>query len=108
MHPLVREYAKHHRTIRELDERFQPAGVTFIQAAVLVAIGDGARHPSELTAALDVKSQSMTTLLDRLERDSWLSRAPDPADRRSVILSLTMKGVQALPALRELFAAVPA
>lgn len=34
----------------------------------------------------------MTNRLDRLERDGLITRAPDPADRRGVIVQLTPTG----------------
>jgi DNA-binding MarR family transcriptional regulator len=40
----------------------------------------------------------MTNRLDKLEREDLVSRAPDPRDRRGVLLSLTTAGSERLDA----------
>ncbi|MFG1678385.1 MarR family winged helix-turn-helix transcriptional regulator [Micromonospora sp. NPDC049282] len=48
--------------------------------------------PKALTAALMLTSGGMTGRLDRLERAGLVRRAPDPADRRALRVSLTDAG----------------
>ncbi|MFD2765776.1 MarR family winged helix-turn-helix transcriptional regulator [Micromonospora eburnea] len=48
--------------------------------------------PKALTATLMLTSGGMTGRLDRLERAGLLRRAPDPADRRALRVSLTDEG----------------
>jgi DNA-binding MarR family transcriptional regulator len=43
----------------------------------------------------------MTNRLDKLEREGLVSRAPDPRDRRGVLLSLTGPGRERLDAYRD-------
>jgi DNA-binding MarR family transcriptional regulator len=48
--------------------------------------------PKALSAALMLTSGGMTGRLDRLERAGLVRRAPDPADRRALRVSLTPEG----------------
>lgn len=51
-----------------------------------------ALSPGRLSIETLVTSGTMTNRLDRLERDGLITRAPDPADRRGVIVQLTPTG----------------
>src|SRR5664279_2154720 len=42
--------------------------------------------PAWLADRLGLTSGSMTTLLDRLERAGYVTRSPDPGDRRKVVV----------------------
>lgn len=48
--------------------------------------------PGALSGALMLTTGGMTGRLDRLERAGLVSRSPDPADRRSVLVTLTDEG----------------
>lgn len=48
--------------------------------------------PTELFEAAMISSGGMTSRLDRLERNGWIKRAPNPNDRRGTIVSLTETG----------------
>ncbi|CAN5751578.1 hypothetical protein BH10ACT1_BH10ACT1_13300 [soil metagenome] len=50
---------------------------------------NGPLTPGELGTLLSLTSGSVTTLIDRLERLDWATRAPHPDDRRKVIVTLT-------------------
>ncbi|TAL38524.1 MAG: MarR family transcriptional regulator [Spirochaetes bacterium] len=52
---------------------------------------DGIRI-SELGRMTGLEPSSMTGLVDRMERDGLVLRAPDPHDRRSQVVSLTEAG----------------
>ncbi|WP_267242534.1 MarR family winged helix-turn-helix transcriptional regulator [Streptomyces sp. PR69] len=56
--------------------------------------------PSELGAALNLTTGSVTALLDRLDRLGYITRSPDPADRRRSVVRPTDK---ALKAAEEIF-----
>jgi DNA-binding MarR family transcriptional regulator len=81
---------------------------------VLVA-HDGARV-SELAEALHIAPRSATELADDLEQRGLVERAPDPSDRRAVLLRPTAAGQRLrsevetarATATRELFARLPA
>jgi DNA-binding MarR family transcriptional regulator len=49
-------------------------------------------RPTEFTDALMLTSSGTTKRLDRLEHAGLITRAPDPADRRGTLITLTPKG----------------
>ncbi len=53
---------------------------------------EGRCAPSQICEILHRTSGGMTLTLDRLAAAGWLERAPDPADRRKVVLTLTEAG----------------
>jgi DNA-binding MarR family transcriptional regulator len=48
--------------------------------------------PKALSASLMLTTGGMTGRLDRLERASLVTRSPDPADRRGLVITLTDRG----------------
>jgi DNA-binding MarR family transcriptional regulator len=46
----------------------------------------GALSPKELALQVGVHPATLTGILDRLERDGWVARDRDPADRRGVLV----------------------
>ena len=103
--------------VRQLDRRLLRAHeVTFIQALTLVAIGSFDRPQPNLVATfLSQQSQTVTGVLDRLERAGHVHRFRDLDDRRAVRLELTASGKRLAAAAEEtlhrqvslLFAGVP-
>lgn len=61
---------------------------------------------TELATHARVENQTMSRTLDRLERQGFVSRERDPADRRRHIVTITPAGVQAWEAARTLEADV--
>ena len=63
------------------------------------------RHPGvsqeALGQALYVNKSSVTRHLAKLEEAGFLTRTPDPADRRSLLVSPTEKAIALLPVLRD-------
>lgn len=59
---------------------------------------DGPTRISDLAAGERVAQPSMTTLINRLERQGLVERTSDPADLRAVRVSLTTQGSRALAA----------
>jgi DNA-binding MarR family transcriptional regulator len=49
----------------------------------------------ELSAILDIRSQSLGQLLAKLERRAYITRTPSPADRRVMAIHLTEAGQNA-------------
>ncbi len=78
------------RLYRPLLARFD---LTYPQYLVLVALWqqDG-RKVSDLGAELQLESNTLTPLLKRMEAAGLISRARNPQDERSVIVTLTDKG----------------
>jgi DNA-binding MarR family transcriptional regulator len=57
---------------------------------------EGPATTSGLAAAERVRPQSMAQTVTDLEADGFVSRAPDPVDRRQVTIALTEQGQAAL------------
>lgn len=54
--------------------------------------------PSQLSDLLMMSRAGMTSRLDRLERAGWIERHLDPADRRSLRITLTESGREVIDA----------
>lgn len=59
----------------------------------------GASTPAELAEAAGVTRATMTGLIDTLVRDGYVTRKPDPNDRRMVAVKLTEAGSELVQAL---------
>ncbi len=74
-----------------------PLGLRFIDYSVLRVLqlvgAPYAMSPTELADVVVRSSGGMTQILDRLERSALVRRAPDPSDRRKVLVSLTDAGL---------------
>jgi len=55
----------------------------------------GAISAGELAKRVGVTSGAITGVIDRLERDGWVRRVGDPADRRKVIVEMVPERVAA-------------
>jgi DNA-binding MarR family transcriptional regulator len=75
----------------------EPFGLRFIDYSVLrvlqLAGAPPAMSPTELADVVVRSSGGMTQILDRLERAALVRRAPDPSDRRKVLVTLTDTGL---------------
>ncbi len=67
-------------------------GLTKEEWKVLMALHDDVRSHGWLCRDLDVSTGAMTNRLDKLEGRALIRRAPDPQDRRGVLLELTAAG----------------
>lgn len=79
---------------RELFERLAERGFSDVRprhGAVLAYVGDGARA-SDLVTRSGRNKQTVTRLIDELERLGYVERRPGPADRRTKIVRLTRRG----------------
>jgi len=87
-------YRTTNATVRELDQRLgNEHDITFIQAVTLLAIDSFDRPQPHLVADyLSQQSQTVTGVLDRLERAGHITRRRDLDDRRAVRLDLTDSG----------------
>jgi MarR family multiple antibiotic resistance transcriptional regulator len=77
-----------------LERRFYHLGVSASQARVLAVLhfAKGPIKPSLVATLLFQETQSITGILHRIETRGWVTRLPDPNDRRAVGLQLTDKG----------------
>jgi len=87
----------------------EPFGLSIADFDVLNTLRRvGEQHgskPSEMARSSLITTGAMTSRLDRLERAGLIRRAPDPADRRGVIIRLTSRGTKvASQALQEVIA----
>lgn len=69
------------------------------QAAVLVTLLERPSRISDLTEHAAVAQPTMTVLIDRLERQGWAQRVPDPDDRRAVQVEITPSGREVIQQL---------
>lgn len=74
--------------------RLAPLGLSPGQARALRIIGraDAPLRMTTLAERLDVVPRSATTVVDALENAGLVTRAPDPASRRAVLVTLTPEG----------------
>jgi MarR family transcriptional regulator, organic hydroperoxide resistance regulator len=59
---------------------------------VLAALADGPMSAKEVADIILQKQPTVSKLLERLEKQGLLRRDPNPADRRSILVSLTPAG----------------
>ena len=72
------------------DERAQALGLTRAQWRVLVRLaGREGLNQKALAEILELDTVTLGRHIDRLERDGWLERRPDPTDRRAWLLYLS-------------------
>lgn len=69
-------------------------GATDIRFLAYVSATGDAVTPKRAAEYLELSTGAMTNLVDRLVASGHLDRKPNPADRRSVIVSRTAKGVE--------------
>jgi DNA-binding MarR family transcriptional regulator len=80
-----------------LDETaYEPFGINRAGVDILVQLRQAAPQfrvsPTQLCIALQSKSATMTSRLDKLEHADLIRRLPDPADRRALLVELTTPG----------------
>jgi DNA-binding MarR family transcriptional regulator len=81
---------------RAIAAALEPFGLSFGDFDVLNTLrrraDDQGTNPKELARSSLITSGAMTSRLDRLERAGLVTRAPDPTDRRGVLVRLTERG----------------
>lgn len=82
------------RIRRNQIEHLAPLGLTPAQARALrVIVGGGSPlRMVDLANRLDIVPRSVTTLVDALEAAGLVTRTPDPANRRSLLVLPTEQG----------------
>jgi DNA-binding MarR family transcriptional regulator len=82
---------------------FPRFGITGAQFNVLMILSDfhgRAFRQHELAEILVVNRASIGSVLERMERDGWVERTPDPADKRAMLVTLTTAGEAKLAEVR--------
>ena len=85
-------------------ERLHANGFADIDASYLIVVqypGPQGERPSDLAARLRISKQALNHLLGQLEHLGYLTREPDPDDRRSKRIALTSRGTRAATTIRE-------
>lgn len=86
---------------RHRQGQLAPYGITLQQAHVLVQLQrHGQLHPSRIAEMLFCDRPTASAILRNLERNGWVQRDRDPANRKFSIVQLTQKGHQELGTLR--------
>src|ERR1051325_7553750 len=89
---------------RQHDRLMTLAGVPLDRAAValLRQVADSEPlRPGELAARLGVEASHVTRTVQQLQRSGYVTRVPDPDDRRAKRIELTEAGQQAIDRIRE-------
>jgi DNA-binding MarR family transcriptional regulator len=89
-----------HRLRTYVDARLRANGASIarLRALRMLAAAEADAEAAEplrmrdLSEALGISARTATTVVDSLEREGLVERAPHPTDRRSVLLSLTDSG----------------
>ncbi|MCZ2341037.1 MAG: MarR family transcriptional regulator [Bacteroidales bacterium] len=83
-------YLLGHALQREMNEELARHGITYPQWQVLawVAVG-GPQSQVELAERMKIEPPTLAGILDRMERAGWISREPDPNDRRRKVVTPT-------------------
>ncbi|CAH2406153.1 MarR family winged helix-turn-helix transcriptional regulator [Mesorhizobium escarrei] len=77
----------------ELQESLRPSGVPIEQLRVLEVLARAGSLPmGELAVKALVEPTTLTKMIDRMVSDGLVFRAPDPADRRRVLILLAPAG----------------
>jgi len=82
---------------RYYESSFSQYGITPAQFYVLSAVweNDGVKF-KDLAKSLEMDGSTLTSILDRLERQDLLERRDDPEDRRSLMVFLTEKARESI------------
>jgi len=96
------------RVNRKITKRYREGilklGLTHGQFFVLCAVlEEEGLLPSQLALEAEMDRPTITGLLDRLERDEWVERRPDPRDRRSQCIFPSSKALEHKEAIFKLF-----
>ena len=84
----------HQMMTRRADQILAPIDLTFARYELLVRLyfHAGSLPLSQLGKALQIHQTSITSLVDRLEKQGLIERAPHPTDRRSTLARMTPSG----------------
>ena len=86
---LVRAWTAYERA---LNAELIPRGITFRRAQVLGCLAlHGSLSQSELSERMHVEPPTLVGILDRMERDEWITREDCPTDRRKKLIRATKR-----------------
>lgn len=76
----------------QFHEQLRRQRVPVMQWRVLAALWDGPKSAREVAEIILQKQPTVSKLLERMERQGLLTREPDAADRRRIVVRLTPDG----------------
>jgi MarR family transcriptional regulator for hemolysin len=77
---------------QSLNARLAPHGITIRQVQVLACLAYRQElSQTEIAEMIGLEASTLVRILDRMERDGWVTRTPAPDDRRKKIISVTAK-----------------
>lgn len=86
---------------REFERLAADHGLTSAQWRLLVhLLRNGPLPQARLAELLEIEPISVSRMVDRMEDGAWVTRSPDPNDRRIRIVELTEKAQEILPQAR--------
>lgn len=90
------------RVYEYYEKRLSPFGLTPPQYFVFNALwmGDGITI-TELGDRVSLDSSTLTGIIDRMEKNDYVERKPNPNDRRSALVFLTIKAKELAPNILE-------
>ena len=72
---------------RAINDELAPLGITYRQCQVLGCLAlEGPLPQCRLAELMRIEPPTLVGILDRMERDGWICRDSDPADRRRKII----------------------
>jgi MarR family transcriptional regulator, organic hydroperoxide resistance regulator len=96
-----------HATLQLLATELVDLDLTASEINALANLADGrGRTVSELGVAVGIRSSTLTSVLDRLERRGHITRGARPGDRRAVLIELTASGRQAAGVIQQAITAL--
>jgi DNA-binding MarR family transcriptional regulator len=87
-------------------EALEKQGLTHAGLIALHLLDSGALSQTELARRARVENQTMSRTIERLEREGFVTRAPDSADRRKQVVSRTEAGRRVWESTRTLEAEI--
>jgi DNA-binding MarR family transcriptional regulator len=75
-----------------LAQFFKKEGLSITEIIVIATMRKKLKcHATELATLIGIPTSTLTGILDRLVEQGFLQRAPDPVDRRSILITATEK-----------------
>ncbi len=91
-----------HAIERAMGTALEGHGITFRQCQMLgMLAAHGSLSQARVAEMMGVEPSSVARLVDRMTRDGWIERRPDPHDRRKNLLSATSRAEPAWQEVRE-------
>ena len=91
-----------HRAMNTAKGMYQEFDLNRSQASVLFMLHQrDSMSQKELAAQLDVTAPSITSMIQKMEREKYIAREPDQHDQRVMRLTLTEKGKSCIQAVKD-------